>query len=90
MRARTDDPMEHIVREALRRARIKFVEEEDPRARALDFYLPEADVHIEVKQFHTDRIAEQMGRVPNIIAIQGVVAAELFAALITKEEIAHA
>lgn len=77
-----EDPMEKIVRAALREAGIEFVEERDKRARGLDFYLPRSDVHIEVKQFHSNRIAEQMSRAPNVIAIQGIGAAKLFAALV--------
>lgn len=78
------DPMETIVRDALDAANLFYVEEEDPRALRLDFYLPIADVHIEVKQFHTDRIAEQMSRTPNIIVIQGVGAAKLFAQMLAR------
>jgi len=38
----------------------------------LDFYLPDFDIYIEVKRFHTNRIAEQMSRGKNVIAIQGM------------------
>lgn len=78
----TADPMEKIVREALDAANIFFVEEEDERALGLDFYLPIVDVHIEVKQFHSERISEQMSRAPNVIAIQGIEAARLFAKML--------
>ena len=76
------DPMEKIVREALDAANIFFVEEEDERALGLDFYLPIVGVHIEVKQFHSERISEQMSRAPNVIAIQGIEAARLFAKML--------
>lgn len=76
------DPMEKIVRDALSNSQLMFVEEEDPRALGLDFYLPLQDIHIEVKQFHTDRISEQMSRARNVIAIQGVEAARLFAQMV--------
>ena len=82
--AALDDPMEKIVRDALESAGILFVEERDQRACGLDFYLPIVDVHIEVKQFHTDRISEQMSRVPNVIAIQGIEAARLFAKMLAR------
>lgn len=38
----------------------------------LDFYLPDFDLYIEVKRFHSPRIGEQMGRYENVIAIQGM------------------
>lgn len=76
--------MEKIVRDALDAANLFYVEEEDPRALRLDFYLPVVDVHIEVKQFHTDRVAEQMSRAPNIIVIQGIGAAKLFAQMLAR------
>jgi len=38
----------------------------------LDFYLPDFDLYIEVKRFHSPRIGEQMSRHPNVIAIQGI------------------
>lgn len=76
------DPVEAIVRDGLTKAGIAFVEEEDPRALRLDFFVPAFNVHIEVKQFHTDRISEQMSRAPNVIAIQGTEAAVFFAAAI--------
>lgn len=73
------DPMEAIVSLALVRANISFVTEIDERAKHLDFYLPDFDVHIEVKQFHSVRIAKQMARADNVIAIQGIKAAQWFA-----------
>jgi len=80
----SDDPVEAIVRLGLTKAGIAFVEEEDPRALRLDFYLPVSDVHIEVKRFYAERIAEQMSRAPNVIAIQGMKAAVFFAAVLAR------
>ena len=76
------DPMEKIVREALTKAHVKFVEEEDLRALGLDFYLVDQGVHIEVKQFHTERINTQIQRAHNVIVIQGIEAAQYFASLL--------
>ncbi len=73
------DPMERLIAEALTRAGIAFTTDNEAR---LDFYLPDADVHIEVKQFHADRIAEQMSRAPNVIAVQGRGAVEWLAGII--------
>lgn len=77
----TNDPMEGMIRAALTRAGIRFVEGDRNPAR-LDFYLPEFDLYIEVKQFHSDRIAGQMARAENVIVAQGSKAVEALAALI--------
>lgn len=78
------DPMERIIEQALNEAGIPYFEDVPVGARALDFYLPDYAVYIEVKQFHSDRIASQMGQCNNIIAVQGRVAVELFAQLLRK------
>jgi hypothetical protein len=75
----TRDPIEAIVEDALRDADISYTQTHPTR---LDFHLPDHDLFIEVKQFHSPRIADQMSRAPNVIAIQGRMAAEFFAALI--------
>lgn len=75
------DPMEAMMRSALIDAGITFVEDED-NPTSLDFYLPDADLHIEVKQFHTDRIAEQMSRAPNVLVAQGGAAVSWLAYLV--------
>ena len=53
---------------------------------ALDFYLPTLDIYIECKRASTPRIAEQMSRFPNVIAIQGLLAAQIFARIINHGE----
>lgn len=73
------DPIEKIVEDALISAGIDYVRDPHPAALNLDFFLTGYGVHIECKQFHTDRIAAQMARAPNVIAIQGIEAARLFA-----------
>ncbi len=73
------DPMERQIADALTRAGIAFTTDHEAR---LDFYLPDANVHIEVKQFHSDRIAEQMARAPNVIAVQGRGAVEWLAGIL--------
>jgi hypothetical protein len=81
------DPIELIVSIGLDRAHIEYVHESegDPRNRDLDFYLPSLDLHLEVKQYHSDWIAKQMARVNNIIAIQGRAAAHAFVDMITPK-----
>lgn len=75
------DPMERILAEAMSLAGINY-EHETSGATPLDFYLPPA-VHIEVKQFHSPRIAAQMARADNVIAVQGRGAVEWLAKLLT-------
>lgn len=80
-----EDPMEKIVRDALDREGFSYTEGGKSGGevnRALDFHLADYGIHIEVKQFHTPRIAEQMSRAPNVIAVQGRDAVEFFAALL--------
>lgn len=77
-----EDPMERIIADALDAKGIRYVRDGQGDTANLDFYLPADDVHIEVKRFHTDRIAEQMSRAPNVIAVQGEAAVRFFAALI--------
>lgn len=78
------DPVEKIVQEALEQRRLVFTDERNPDNKNLDFYIPSMNLHIEVKQFHSPRIAEQMSRVPNIIAIQGIQAALAFKELLAR------
>lgn len=75
------DPMEGLIADALTRVGEPFERDTENSAR-LDFHLPRMGVHIEVKQFHSDRIAVQMGRVDDVIVAQGAKAVRLLAALI--------
>lgn len=80
-----NDPMEAIIAAALRDAKEPFVTDfggKNPSG--LDFRLTAVGVEIEVKQFHSPRISEQMSRSPNVIAIQGRGAVEYFADLIRR------
>lgn len=76
---RTIDPVEEVIAQALEKKGVAFVRDFN----GLDFFLPAHELYIECKRFHTARITDQMARVPNIIAIQGLDAAKVFAALIT-------
>ena len=77
-------PIESKIGEALDKAKITYVDELDERSKGMNFYLVDLDVHIECKQFHTERISEQMSRSSNVIAIQGMKAAELFSDLLAS------
>jgi hypothetical protein len=79
------DPMELLVRDALQKAGILFFEGGHHKNPAgLDFYLSDFDVYIECKQFHSERITEQMSRAPNVIALQGRKAVELFVSALKR------
>lgn len=80
------DPMERLIAEALQEIGEPF-EFENAKSERLDFLIPKRQVFIEVKQFHSNRIARQMGRVDNIIAAQGKLAVQLLADLIKGKNI---
>jgi hypothetical protein len=84
----TGDPIEQIMADALAAAGIRFIHDSDDKkaTKALDFLLPDLGIFIEVKQFHSDRIAEQMSRAENVIAIQGRRAAEAFAEILAAAQ----
>lgn len=75
------DPMEKLIRDALIDIGEPFVEENKNLAN-LDFYLPRINVYIEVKQFHSKRISNQMERASNVIVAQGKEAVEALASMI--------
>lgn len=64
------DPMESKLAAILDGLGVSYVKND--AVSGLDFYLLNYDVYIEVKQFHSNRIAEQMSRRPNVIVIQGM------------------
>ncbi len=77
------DPMERLVEEALVDAGIRFATDQGGGTETrLDFYLPDHDVYIEVKRFHSTRISEQMARAPNVIVAQGEAAVRFLAGVI--------
>lgn len=74
-----DDPLEKMVSEALDAAGVRYFRESDAENPSrLDFYLADLDVAIEVKRFHSPRIADQMARAQNVIALQGEAAVRWF------------
>ena len=72
------DPMERMIADALDRSGKEYQHE----VNGLDFYLPGRNVYIEVKRMHSPRIADQMSRAPNVIAVQGAEAVKLLCDLI--------
>jgi len=75
------DPVERVIARGLDRAGIRF--QHGRSYPALDFYLPDFDLHIECKRASTPRIAEQMSRFDRVIAIQSLEAAEIFTSWLT-------
>lgn len=76
--------MEALVAQALTRAGIGYSRDEGGgNPSGLDFGL-ENGVQIEVKRFHTDRIAEQMSRAPDVVAVQGEGAVGFVAGLLNR------
>lgn len=75
------DPMEKLIRDALIDIGEPFIEENKNLAN-LDFYLPRINIYIEVKQFHSKRISNQMERASNVIVAQGKEAVEALASMI--------
>ena len=77
------DPMEQIIADALDDVGVAYATDfGGGNPSGLDFRLTGNGVEIEVKRFHTDRIAEQMSRAENVIAIQGEAAVRFFADLL--------
>lgn len=78
------DPLEALVAAALEAAGIRYLRDSGPVRKRnpsnLDFLLPDHGVEIEVKRYHSERIAEQMSRAPNVIALQGEPAVRFFCA----------
>lgn len=76
-------PMDRLIEQALIDAGIPY-EVECAATRYMDFRLPDLDVYIEVKSGHSPRIAEQMARADNVIAVQGEAACRLMADMIRR------
>ncbi len=85
MPQRLPDPFEEAMAAALVAAGIRYQRDEDARPH-LDFYLPDFDVYIEVKQFHSARTAGQMSRAPNVIAVQGEAGLRFMISLLVQED----
>jgi len=79
------DPLEEALADALRSAGVRFVREGHGIPVALDFYLPDFDLYLEVKRFHSDRIARQMSLADNVIAIQGQPAIDWLCSMLSKK-----
>ena len=76
------DHLENAIEKALIEAKIKYKTKQ-----RLDFYLPQHDVYIEVKQYHSDRSNDQLKSQENVIFIQGKKAVELFCKMINPNKV---
>ena len=90
MRISKGNKLEQQIADTLIEAGIKFLHESDYGAneRRLDFFLPDYDIHIEVKWGMSPkdkgkaRILRQIASEPNIILLKGQKAVDLFCKLI--------
>jgi hypothetical protein len=78
------DHLEEMLHNALKEAGIEAIHESE--GAILDFYLPKYETYIEVKQYHSDRIAKQMTKADNIIVLQGKKSVELFIKLLKPNQ----
>lgn len=75
-----NDPVERIIADALNNLGIEW--EQQQHNGALDFFLPNYNLHIECKQFYTERVTKQLELYPDVVLIQGRKAAEQFAIML--------
>lgn len=72
------DHLEKALADFLNSKGICFVHESQNKAQGLDFYLPAFDIYIEIKQYHSERIAKQLATQDEVILIQGKKALDFF------------
>jgi len=73
------DPLEAYVAGGMDRAGIRYFHEKEPEnTTALDFFLPDDSLYIEVKAMHAERVGKQMEQAQNVIVLQGYAAATWF------------
>ena len=81
------DFLEESLGEALTEKQIQFTHESEIKTEpVLDFHLPDHDIHIEVKQYYSDRIAKQLQSKQNVIVLQGRKAVAFFNQLIKNQK----
>ena len=88
-RVRRPDPLEREVEDALIASGLQYLrgDQQVDVTKRLDFYIVPWRVHVEVKQMHTARVAEQMSRAPDVIVLQGWASVRLFCKLLKGEPI---
>jgi hypothetical protein len=73
--------LEPIVEQALKDAGVKYNRE--GKSNRLDFYLPEFDVYVEVKEYYTPRSDKQLADHENVILLQGKKSVEAFCKMLS-------
>jgi hypothetical protein len=68
---------------------IRYRRADDMKTR-LDFFLPDFNVYIECKRYHTPRINDQIERATDIIVIQGTASLKFFDTLVSRSLISAA
>ncbi len=76
------DHLEQKIGEALFEAEIGFTHGSESKGQRLDFHLTDDDIYIEVKQYHSERIADQLKVADNIVVVQGRKSVDFMAAMI--------
>jgi hypothetical protein len=78
------DPLEKSLALAFDDAGVEYVHESEQgnHNNGIDFYLPKYGVYVEVKQYHSDRVSEQLKRHEEVIVIQGKASVNYFALLV--------
>lgn len=71
MKIHYSDDLEQRVGELLKKVGIKAIHESINKESALDFYLPDYEIYIEIKKYHSDRVINQLKSRDNIILVQG-------------------
>lgn len=74
--------LEQKIANALKEENIIF----ESNAHRLDFFLPDFNVYIEIKKYHSERSNSQLQSQENIILIQGKKAVDLFCNIIKREK----
>lgn len=80
------DALEQQIANILDFCNIKYVHESENNGSNLDFYLPDHNIYIEVKRYHSDRSNKQLSGKDNIILIQGMESINFLKKLLGYEE----
>lgn len=79
------DHLEREIAMALDNKGIRYIHESEKGGPVLDFYLPDFDVYIEIKQFHSDRINRQLASRENVVLLQGKKAVDFFKTMLNQQ-----
>ncbi len=80
------DHLEKKIGETLQDCSIVFTHESEVPEKQLDFKLKTSGVQIEVKQYHSERIAKQLSQHESVIVLQGRKAVDFFCKQLEKNK----